>query len=183
MHYYCKTHSSPPFPPRPPLCQPACELGAVHVYLLQRVGPHPLQDILDQSWQTRKPQTLQSTHLCSFLHCLPLLESFECLSYNCQMSFCPGLSWVFLPHSVYCPCRARKGPVLVWEQVEDENPWLAHMPAHQDLVGPVLLLLTTPLAWCIRRAKRVSELVLKIWILILVLPLVISEPTASSSVK
>lgn len=30
-------------PPNPPFCQPICDPGAACVYLLQRVGPHPLQ--------------------------------------------------------------------------------------------------------------------------------------------
>lgn len=165
MHYYCKTYSS-----HVNSCfLYACDPGTV-------CGPHPLKGSLAWSWQTRKSQTLQNTHLPSFLHCHQLIKSSECLSHNCQMSICLGLSWILLPCPVYNSHRAHNGPVLVWDHIGDVYPcqhtriWWVCNPA------PTVNPLTTLQASYSTRAKRVSGLMLKIGIFILTLPLMISEP-------
>lgn len=116
VHYYCKTYGSQvnsPFLYAWPWSRSTC------VYLPQRVGSHPLQDSLVQSWQARKSQT----HLCSFLHCYWLIKSSECLSHECQMSICLGLSWILLPHPVHNPHRAHDVSVLVWQHTR--IPWVS----------------------------------------------------------
>lgn len=74
------------------------------------MGPHPLQGSLDQSPQTRKSQTLQITHLHSFLHCHQLIKSSDCLSHHCQIPICLRLSWILLPCPVYSAHRAHNSP-------------------------------------------------------------------------
>lgn len=145
------------------------------VYLLQRVGPHPLPCSLAQSWQARKSQTPQNPHLYSFLHCHQLIKSSECLSHDCQMSICLGLSRILLPCPVYNPHRAHNGPVSVWDHVE--------MCVYTSTPGSggslVLLLPLTHLLPCrLKEAQEPKECQGWCWRsgFILMLPLMISEP-------
>lgn len=158
MHYYCKAHSSPPFPSNIHFCQLICDPGAAIVYVLERVGAHPLPGSLAQSWWARKWQTLQSTHLRSFLWCHQLIEGSEFISQGPDVH----LAGIVLNFTALSCLRSSQGSQWPFVGVRPggrrESMTCPHAgmpgsggPRSAATVDP----LTTLQTWCIRRAESV----------------------------
>lgn len=178
MHCYCKPHSSPPFPSNTHFCRPICGPGAAIVYVLQRAGAHPLRGSLAQSWWARKWQTLQSTHLRSFLRCRQLIEGSEFISRGPDVHLA-GIVLTFTALSRLRPSRGSQWPFV---GVRPGGKCVSRTCPHARMPGSggprsaaTVDPLTTPQTRRVRRAERVSELVSKNRNLILALPFMISE--------
>lgn len=179
MHYYWKAHSSPPLPSNIHFCQPICDPGAAIVYVPQRVGAHPLPGSPAQSWCARKWQALQSTHLRSFLRCHQLTEGSEFISQGPDVHLA-GIVLNFTALSCLPPSQGSQWPFV---GVRPGGRRVSMTCPHAGMPGSggpssaaSIDPLTTLQSPCIRRAQRVSGMVLKNRNLILALPFMISEP-------